>query len=199
MANSKKACKHCRKYFLAADMFSAPVGTFCTIDHALDFANAKQTKEKAKAKDAEFKEMKDRVESQGAKSKLMTRAQTAFNAYIRARDAHHGCISCDSVKTDGDLLTGSRFDAGHYRSRGASPELRFNEDNCFKQCVACNRAKSGNVANMRIGILTRIGEERLARVEGNHSPAKYTADDLRAIEKEYKAKLKQLKQLEVTT
>jgi len=49
---------------------------------------------------------------------------------------------------------------------------------------------SGNVANMRIGIMFRIGEQRLTRVEGPHPVKKYTADDLRSIEKEYKNKLK---------
>jgi hypothetical protein len=169
---------------------------YCSIACLDGHTRVKNSDADAKKKAREFKEMKDRVESQGAKSKLMTRAQAAFNAYIRARDANQPCISCDSTRGDGDLLTGSRFDAGHYRSRGATPELRFNEDNCFKQCVKCNRNMSGNVANMRIGIMKRIGEERLARVEGNHSPARYTADDLRSIEKEYKQKLKQL---EVTT
>lgn len=191
MANSKKCCKQCRKYFPAKGMIKTPGGTYCTIGHAIDFANAKQAKEKDKNKAVEFKEMKDRVESQGSKSKLMTRAQAAFNAYIRARDAKHGCISCGTLKAFSGI-TGSSWDAGHYRSRGATPALRFDEDNCFKQCVKCNRDFSGNIVNMRNGILHRIGQKRLDRVEGPHDPKKYTADDLRAIEKEYKAKLKQI-------
>ena len=155
-----------------------------------DHTRAKNAEKEAKKK-AEFKEMKDRVDSQGVKSKLMTRAQTAFNAYIRARDAKYGCISCGTLKAFSGI-TGSSWDTGHYRSRGATPALRFAEDYCFKQCVKCNRDFSGNIVNMRNVILHRIGQKRLDIIEGPHDPKKYTADDLRSIEKEYKEKLKQL-------
>jgi hypothetical protein len=192
MANSKKKCKHCNKFFPAADMVKVPCGTFCTIEHALEFANANKNKGRTEIKKQQFSEMKERVNSQGAKSKLMQRAQASFNAFIRARDEKQPCISCGKLKPSTNGITGSNWDAGHYRSRGACPELRFEEDNCFKQCVACNRDNSGNVVNMRIGILKRIGQERLDWIEGPHDPKKYTADDLKEIDKEYKAKLKAL-------
>ncbi len=164
---------------------------YCSQGCATEAGNKKQKAAIDNKKAKEFKEMKDRVDSQGNKSKLMQRAQAAFNAFIRARDEKQSCISCETTKSFSGL-TGSSWDAGHYRSRGACPELRFNEDNCFKQCVKCNRDDSGNVVNMRLGILTRIGEKRLAVVEGPHRPKKYTADELRDIATEYKAKLKAL-------
>jgi hypothetical protein len=166
---------------------------YCDIDCLAADTRAKNVVKEAKKKARQFKEMKDRVESQGSKSKLMTRAQASFNAYIRERDANQPCISCSTTKVvDGGYIGAGGWDAGHYRSRGATPELRFNEDNCFKQCVSCNRDNSGNVVNMRIGIMFRIGEKRLTRVEGPHPAKKYTADDLHSIDKEYKNKLKQL-------
>jgi hypothetical protein len=193
MANSKKKCKHCKKFFPAADMVKVPAGTFCTFDHAIEFANNNKSKGRAEIKKHQFNEMKERVNSQGAKSKLMQRAQASFNAYIRARDEKQPCISCGTTKPVSGGYTGAGgWDAGHYRSRGACPELKFEEDNCFKQCVACNRDNSGNVVNMRIGILKRIGQERLDWIEGPHDPKKYTADDLKEIDKKYKAKLKAL-------
>ena len=161
----------------------------CLFQHTIDQRVESERKKKA----LELKQMRDRVESQGSKSKLMQRAQAAFNAYIRARDAKHGCISCGTMNAVNGGYTGAGgWDAGHYRSRGANPELRFNEDNCFRQCVHCNRDISGNVVNMRIGILKRIGQERLDIIEGPHEPAKYTADDLREIASKYKAKLKEI-------
>jgi hypothetical protein len=166
---------------------------YCSVECLADHTKEKRIVAEQKKKAKELKEMKDRVESQGAKSKLMQRAQTSFNAYIRARDAKHGCISCGTLKAVNGGYTGAGgWDAGHYRSRGASPELRFNEDNCFKQCVRCNRDSSGNVVNMRIGILKRIGQERLDAIEGPREPAKYTANDLREIAAKYKAKLKEI-------
>lgn len=168
---------------------------YCSIECLSTHTTHKRIEAEERRKAKELKEMRERVESQGNKSKLMQRAQTAFNAFIRERDKAHGCISCGSTKeTNG--ITGSNFDAGHYRSRGANPELRFNEDNVFRQCVSCNRDNSGNVVNMRIGILKRIGQERLDIIEGPHLPKKYTADDLREIAVVYKAKLKELKSLQ---
>ena len=120
-----------------------------------------------------------------SRSAWLAEAQTAFNAFIRARDAHLPCISC------GRFHTGS-YDAGHYRTVGSMPALRFDEDNCHRQCVPCNQHKSGNVVEYRIGLVVRIGAERLARLEGPHAAAKYTIEEAKAIKAEYKAKLKQL-------
>ena len=110
-------------------------------------------------------------------------AQKAFNAYIRARDAHLPCVSCNRFHT-------GKYDAGHYRSRGAFPELRFNELNCHKQCSPCNTQLSGNIANYRPILLERIGQESLDFIEGPHEPKKYTCAELKEIELKYKAKLK---------
>ena len=166
---------------------------YASVECLLTHTKAKQVAAKAKKKDAEFKEMKERVESQGIKSKLMASTQAAFNAYIRGRDAKRPCISCGKTKAVSGGYTGAGgWDAGHYRSRGASPELRFNEDNCFKQCVKCNRDFSGNIVNMRIGILKRIGQVRLDIIEGPHEPQKYTVEDLKAIRAKYKLLIKAL-------
>jgi hypothetical protein len=91
------------------------------------------------------------------------------------------------------LLTGSRWDAGHYRSTGAAPHLRFNEDNCHRQLVVCNRHGSGRAVDYRIGLIARIGIERVEALENDNSVAKYTVDDLKAICFRYRAKLKDLK------
>lgn len=144
------------------------------------------------AEDAKRKrEKQDRKELAAGRLALKSRsawlaeAQAAFNAFIRARDAHLPCISC------GRFHTGS-YDAGHYRSVGSMPALRFDEDNCHRQCVPCNQHKSGNVVEYRIGLVRRIGAARVERLEGPHPAAKYTIADAQAKKAEYKAKLKQL-------
>jgi hypothetical protein len=124
-----------------------------------------------------------------AKAKLKTRtehladAQAVFNQYIRARDAALPCISC------GRHHTGA-WDAGHYRSVGAQPVLRFHGDNTHKQCVPCNQHKGGNAIEYRIGLRTRIGDERLEFLEREHSLAKYTIEDAKRINAEYAIKFK---------
>jgi hypothetical protein len=112
--------------------------------------------------------------------------QIVFNAYIRERDRDMPCISC------GRHHTGS-YDAGHYRSVGAAPQLRFNEDNCHKQCVPCNQFKSGNAVEYRIRLIGRIGLERVQALESECKPLKITIDEAKQIKALYKAKLKELK------
>ena len=139
-------------------------------------------------------DLKERREKLKTRREHMAEAQTAFNAYIRERDAGSPCISCDSNPSDHDLITGSRWDAGHYRSVGACPELRFEPLNVHRQCVKCNRNLSGNAVEYRIRLVKRIGADQVAFLEGPHQARKYTIDDLKAIKAEYRAKIKQLKE-----
>ena len=120
-------------------------------------------------------------------------AQAAVNEYVRMRDAHLPCISCDSTPNDNDLMTGSRWDAGHYRSVGACPELRFEPSNIHRQCVKCNRNLSGNAVEYRIRLVLRIGAEKVAWIEGPHEARKYTVDEIKAIKAKYRAMTRELK------
>ena len=74
-----------------------------------------------KAHKQKKKELKDNDKSHRAKV-----AQQAFNAYIRFRDSNDPCISCQRHHT-------GQYHAGHYRSVGAHPELRFEELNNNKK------------------------------------------------------------------
>lgn len=116
-----------------------------------------------------------------------------MNEYVRMRDAHLPCISCDSSPSDHDLITGSRWDAGHYRSVGACPELRFEPLNIHRQCVKCNRNLSGNAVEYRIRLVLRIGAEQVAFLEGPHPARKYTVEEIKTIKAEYRVKTRELK------
>ncbi|MFG0400599.1 recombination protein NinG [Pseudomonas sp. zjy_11] len=138
-------------------------------------------------------DLKERREKLKTRREHMTEAQTAFNAYIRERDAGLACISCDSNPSDYDLITGSRWDAGHYRSVGACPELRFEPLNVHRQCVKCNRNLSGNAVEYRIRLVKRIGADQVEWLEGPHKPQRLTIEDLQAIKALYRQKLKDLR------
>jgi hypothetical protein len=152
-------------------------------------------KEKARKSLAqvERREIKVRKERLKSRADHLREAQTAVNEYVRMRDAHLPCISCDSTPNDNDLMTGSRWDAGHYRSVGACPELRFEPMNIHRQCVKCNRNLSGNAVEYRIRLVQRIGAEKVAFLEGPHEPRKYTVEEIKAIKAEYRAKTRELK------
>ena len=184
-----KRCKSCREPFTP----SRPLQSACGVQCAIALTNA--AKEKArKAKEAverkEHREAKERVKT---RSDHMREAQQAFNEFIRWRDRLHPCISCDSTPSDEGLITASRWDAGHYRSVGACPALRFEPLNTNRQCVRCNRDLSGNAVGYRIRLIRRIGQDKVDWLEGPHEPKRYTIDDLKAIKTEYRAKVRELK------
>ena len=138
-------------------------------------------------------DLQERREKLKTRREHMAEAQAAFNAYIRERDAGLPCISCDSNPSDHDLITGSRWDAGHYRSVGACPELRFEPLNVHRQCVKCNRNLSGNAVEYRIRLVKRIGADQVDWLEGPHKPQRLTIEDLQAIKALYRQKLKDLR------
>lgn len=110
--------------------------------------------------------------------------QKIFNRYIRERDKNKPCISC------GKKLIG-KYDAGHYLSVGSYPNLRFNEDNCFAQCVECNQHKHGNLIEYSIGIEQRIGSTRLQRLmEVRNIPLRLTVEEIKEKITYYKSKIK---------
>lgn len=123
---------------------------------------------------------KDKKEARQALSRLKTRsdwlkeAQAAFNLYIRERDKDKPCISCQRHHT-------GQYHAGHYRSVGACPELRFDFDNVHKQCSVCNNHKSGNLIEYRINLLARIGSAAVEWLESPHQCRKYTIEELQEI------------------
>jgi hypothetical protein len=114
-------------------------------------------------------------------------AQTAFNKWTRIRDADERCISCGKL-----AAAWGSWDAGHYLTVGARPELRFNPDNCHKQCVKCNQHLHGNTAMYRIGLVARIGLAAVEALEGPHPQAHWSVDDLRAIKTKYRAMAREL-------
>jgi len=112
----------------------------------------------------------------------LRKAQAQFNKYIRVRDAGQPCISCQKVMT-------GQIHAGHYRSTGAHPELRFEPLNCHAQCAQCNNFKSGNLTAYRVNLIRKIGEKNVVWLEGPHESKRFTIDDLKNIVERCKAQI----------
>jgi hypothetical protein len=118
--------------------------------------------------------------SSSPRSRAVALAQSAVNAYVRARDEGMPCISCGEMKP---------LQAGHYWSVGARPEMRFNEANIHGQCSRCNVDLAGNRDAFRAGIVERYGSEELADALDTTIPAqKWTLDELREIRASAEAK-----------
>lgn len=152
---------------------------------------ANRDKLRAKAVRAEKRQDREKREAGKSIRKLIAEAQTAFNAFIRARDAQQPCICCD--KPFEPQRPGGSMDAGHYMSRGSSCQLRFDEANVHGQRKNCNRPGGTTRASFRAGMIARVGLAEVERLERDDGVRKWTHDELRAIRDQYKAKTKALK------
>ena len=112
-------------------------------------------------------------------------AQSAFNEFIRTRDAGQSCISCGRN-------TGAKMNAGHYRTVGASKETRYDESNCHLQCEHCNSYLSGNIDEYKPRLIGKIGQAAFDRLMGPHELKKWTREELQELAKHYRQKTRDL-------
>jgi len=187
MSNSKRRCslKTCREYRDPATMVIRGPQAWCNDDCMVAWSIV------AGRKLRKAKEKSQRSERAAAKAKLKTKgewlkeAQVAFNAYIRERDKCLPCVSCGNFNN-------VKMNAGHYRSVGSMPALRFEPLNCWKQCEHCNSYLSGNLIEYRKELLNRIGADNLAWLEGPHEAKHYTIEEIQRMKGQFKIMLKAL-------
>lgn len=182
-------CRNCKAEYTRQQAMQ----TWCSYECAMAIVEARQLK----AWNAETRKRKKALLDKD-RSHWIAKAQTAFNAWVRARDAGLPCISCGEVSPP--ITRGGQWDAGHFKSRGAYPELRFTEDNCHKQCKVCNGGsntpgtKGRTVASCyEEELVRRIGQDRVDALKGKTVTAKWTIDELKAIHADYTARLRQLR------
>ena len=176
-ALKQKKCKSCREPFTPYNSLEKVCGVKCAIKLAENDRDKRERKE-TRARKIAIK----------TKSEWLKDAQKEFNSFIRERDNKEPCISCGRYHQ-------GQYHAGHYRSVGACPELRFEENNCHKQCAPCNNNLSGNIVEYRLRLIEKIGISELDWLEGPHQVKKYSIDEIKEITKKYKAKFKELKQI----
>lgn len=185
MANSKRRCGACKAYFRPEQEFPG-TAAWCSPECGLAVAQKRiPTVKRAQAAQgrAQAREARESIKT---RAEWLREAQAAFNAFVRARDQGLACVSCGRHHQ-------GQSHAGHYRSVGSEPSLRFCEDQVWLQCAPCNTHLSGNLINYRAELLRRVGAQRLAWIEGPHEPKKHSIEDLKAIKAEYKLKLKELR------
>jgi hypothetical protein len=113
-------------------------------------------------------------------------AKAACHKYIRLRDLGNKCICCNRP-------LGPKYDAGHWLESGNNPLIRYDEDNIHAQSVYCNQYKGGDSDDYEGNLRLKIGNERVDRLKSmKGGTMKRTAQDYKAIEDYYKAKIKLL-------
>jgi hypothetical protein len=111
--------------------------------------------------------------------KLLKKAQSVFNSYIRKRDEHLPCISCGQHKEN--------YDAGHYVPVKNGSFLRFHEWNTHKECKFCNGFDEFHLIGYRKNLINKIGEDAVRWLEENrHTVKKWGREELESIIQKYK-------------
>ena len=178
-------CKVCRCEYVKTRPLQKVCGTSCAISHA----NALADKKKAKEAAHDRARTREKLEAMVTYPQLLKRAQMAFNGFIRARDAGKPCISCGRPLGSEP----NSYDAGHYRSVGSAPHMRFVEDNTFGQCKHCNNHLGGNHVEYRKGLIERIGIRAVELIESDQTTRKYTREGLIELAKHYRAETRKMK------
>lgn len=177
-----KRCRVCKSEFEPRASFQVA----CRYECAVALVEKQKTAAQKQAATKQRKADRERKEKIKTRSELAREAQQAFNTWIRLRDAGRPCISCGRHHQ-------GQMHAGHYLSVGARPELRYEPLNVWLQCAPCNTHLSGNAVLFRQALVREIGAENVEWLEGPHPARKYTAEELKAIRDEYRAKARELK------
>jgi hypothetical protein len=162
-------------------MIKTPKGFFCSINHAIEYADSINKKRRKQVRAAQRKKIN------GSDRALQTKlAQQAVNAFVRLRDKDKPCISCGRHH-------GGQYHAGHYRSVGSAPHLRFNTRQIHKQCQPCNMHLSGNIINYRRSLVDKFGQEYVEQIESDSKVRKFSIDDIKSIKEYYRKMVKRMK------
>lgn len=168
-------------------MLSVPAGRFHDIKCATEYAQNRTRADKNKKISMDIAKRKKSLKTRSAWTRD---AQKVVNEYVRLRDMGKPCISCGSINNQPNMI-----DAGHYRSRGAAPHMRFYTLNIMAQCVRCNRNLSGNTIEMRKGMISRLGRDKVESIESMQFDSKPDIEYLKRLIKTIRRKIRIYKKL----
>lgn len=177
-----KKCRQCGEQYTPRSTGQVVCSLPCSIARVNE-KNAREHEGKLrKIQGRQAAEIRRRKESVKTLTQWRKEAQNSFNRYIRVRDHGVPCISCGQ-----SAFQGQRH-ASHYRSRAAASQLAYNTFNVNTSCAQCNSSKSGNILEYRIGLIAKIGEERVLELEHNNEKARYTVGHLQRIKRIFNQK-----------
>jgi hypothetical protein len=191
-------CKVCK----APATLRINMASFCSYECAI--VQARKAQEKArKRQQLEFrKETKSRREKAKTNAQWAAEAQVIFNKvrrleellWFKERGLEPYCISCQQP------LGGDQWCNGHFKTRGARPDLAFDKLNSYLQHNRrCNQALSGDIEGYKVGLAKRFGENEARRIidycEIRQESPKRSAEDWIAFKKELSAEVRRLEKL----
>ncbi|MGU9821115.1 recombination protein NinG [Pseudomonas sp. LF090] len=151
-----------------------------------DVNQAKARKSLAQVERREIKVRKEKLKSRADHAK---EAQAVINRYVRLRDAHLGCISCDKPAS-----WGGQWHCSHFRSVGSAAHLRFNLWNMNKSCSQCNAHLSGNIMVYRPRLVAKVGQEKVDWLECNQDLVRHDIPYLKRLKAVFAKKVRRVEQ-----
>jgi hypothetical protein len=119
---------------------------------------------------------REKLEKLKTRTQWAAEAQKEVNRYVRLRDVHLGCVSCDKpANWDG------QWHASHFRSVGAASAVRFNLWNIHKSCSVCNNWKSGNLSDFEPRLREKIGDQKVDWLRTQNQRAHYSIEYLKRL------------------
>jgi len=184
-APKPKKCKNpaCGDSFVPQRLGQAVCGYKCGLA-IKDVNRAKAGKALAQIGRREIQARKEKLKSRADHAKD---AQAVINRYVRLRDAHLGCISCDKPAS-----WGGQWHCSHFRSVGAAAHLRFNLWNMNKSCSQCNAHLSGNIMVYRPRLVEKIGAEKVEWLERNQDLVRHEIPYLKRLKAVFTKKVRRL-------
>lgn len=206
--NAKRKCSYklCTiKYFRQEDGIVKGPNAWCSSEcqalHAIANLNKMKVNDERKAKKAKqevergFRDWKRKLNETDLKWQK-ARTKAVLHELVKLLDKYQPCIVC-GIHECGQR---TEWDAGHYLTKAAHPELKFDPRNIFKQCSGTNTASTGRSsaeASIRQkfdqGIIARYGMAHLMWLKSYHPPVKFTCEGLSAMRAEMAADNARLK------
>lgn len=197
-----KKCKACRNPFTPTNSMQI---VCCGVPCGRDYAQSLRAKKTKKEEAAERKWDRERKEKLKTRGQWIEEAEAAVRKFRRLEELAkgEGCMSCRRTQaevqgTDG-WKPGGAWDAGHFLSKGARPELRMEPLNIWLQCKGCNAgsskyARKGYTVgqDFEANLRAKHGDALVDWLKGPHGAKHYSIDELKAIKATYRAKARAL-------
>ena len=204
MTFRRTTCPHCRAKLGPGQRIHAA----CIPGYAdAQEAKAKRTAEKQARAEAKVQraDIKRRKEAQKSRGEWLAEAKAAIQGSRRLEELAkgRGCMSCQRSRQEvesGPWRPGGYWDGGHFKSKGAFPELALEPLNIWLQCKSCNAgsgkyARKGYTVNaaFEANLAATEGQALVDWLNGPHEPKHYDIDDLKAIKATHTARQRELK------
>lgn len=177
----QKICKGCEALYTPR----APLQVVCSLKCSIEYTRAKRLKKELKAFDDETRQRRNALKT---KTDYFNEARRAIQLYVRERDYDQPCISCGRPN-DGN----HQRHASHYRTVKAAKQISLNLWNINASCAQCNVSDSGNILNYRIGLIDKIGRDKVTWLETNSELAGFSIEYLQRVKRIFNRKARVLK------